>query len=141
TVAFLRCSVRPHDVVFRRILNLPPRGLGERTFEKLQELAEARKLTFVQAAKRVAEADVEPKVVTTIGELFQFLDQLRDSVLTSPTPGEAILAAMAQIGYRDFLRKISADGVGAEKRWKIVELFAGVVDRYFRTRPRTVEQL
>jgi DNA helicase-2/ATP-dependent DNA helicase PcrA len=142
-LAFIRCCIRPHDVAFRRILNLPPRGLGEKTFERIHLFAEGQRLSFVAAARRATEAGCDPKSVAAIAELFQFLDKLKATLLQPGNPGAAVIAALETLGYRAFLKQLSPDGVAAERRWKVIETFGGVIDRFFQRRdrtPKTVQQ-
>jgi DNA helicase-2/ATP-dependent DNA helicase PcrA len=50
-LSFLRCSVSPHEVALRRIINTPPRGIGDATIEKITEFCEKEKLNFVKTAR------------------------------------------------------------------------------------------
>jgi len=46
-IAYLRLVYNPKDEIsLRRVINLPPRGIGEKTLEKLAELARMSDLTF-----------------------------------------------------------------------------------------------
>lgn len=136
-LAFLRCTFRPHDVALRRILNLPPRGIGEKTYEKLQAFAEANKLSFVDATRRADKAELELKSVTAIGDLFAFLERLKQAVMTKEKPGEALAEQLLLLGYRDHLRTISTDPASGDKRWRTVDIFGNILNRYFSTRERT----
>ncbi len=51
-LAYLRLLVNlDDDTAFERVLNLPPRGVGERTLASIRELATAQQISLYQAAK------------------------------------------------------------------------------------------
>ncbi len=140
-LAFLRCALRPHDVAFRRILNLPPRGIGEKTYDKIQAFAEFNKLSFVDAARRADKAELDLKTITAIGDLFAFLERLKAAVMTKDKPGEAFADELMRLGYRDHLRTISTDPTSGDKRWRAVDIFGSFLNRHFSTRDRTEKNL
>jgi len=51
-LAYLRLALNPNDdSAFERVVNVPPRGIGDRTIEKIKELAEHQKTSLWLAAK------------------------------------------------------------------------------------------
>ena len=52
-LAFIRCSLHPTEVGFRRIINLPSRGVGEKTLEIIEETSNT--LEFHQRARLWAQ--------------------------------------------------------------------------------------
>jgi DNA helicase-2/ATP-dependent DNA helicase PcrA len=55
-LAYLRLCVNVHDKTsFERIINMPPRGIGEKSLEKISEVAELRECSLWNAAKLVVE--------------------------------------------------------------------------------------
>jgi DNA helicase-2/ATP-dependent DNA helicase PcrA len=60
-VAYLRLLVNPRDdVALRRVINVPTRGIGEKSLEDLERLAAARGLTLLEAL-RAGEVTAELK--------------------------------------------------------------------------------
>ncbi|NED89610.1 hypothetical protein G3I76_57245, partial [Streptomyces sp. SID11233] len=56
-LAYLRVLANPEDSVpLRRILNVPKRGIGERSEAMIDALSQRERITFPQALKRVDEA-------------------------------------------------------------------------------------
>jgi DNA helicase-2/ATP-dependent DNA helicase PcrA len=61
-MAFLAVACNPTDeVALRRIINVPPRGIGDTSVERLVQHAEQHKLTLWQALRAAASIDALPK--------------------------------------------------------------------------------
>lgn len=77
TLSYLRLLVNPaDDVSFRRVINVPKRGIGDGTLDKLQRFANAYGLSLFAAAEKAHQAGVAGKTVKAIAEFVQMLDQL-----------------------------------------------------------------
>ncbi len=76
-LAYLRLLVNPHDdVSLERVINVPKRGIGAGTVEKLQALANQYGLSLFQAMERAGEAGVSGRTLTSISGFVQMLDNL-----------------------------------------------------------------
>jgi DNA helicase-2/ATP-dependent DNA helicase PcrA len=76
-LAYLRLLVNPHDdVSLERIVNVPKRGIGAGTLEKLQSLANQYGLSLFQAMERAGEAGVSGRTLTSISSFVQMLENL-----------------------------------------------------------------
>ncbi|MFP5440091.1 MAG: DNA helicase II [Gammaproteobacteria bacterium] len=61
-MAYLRLiEHRDSDAAFERVVNVPPRGIGEKTLETLREHARAQKITLWRAALECTRPDPERK--------------------------------------------------------------------------------
>ena len=75
-LAYLRLLENPHDdTSFLRVVNFPPRGIGARSLEQLQDAARAS-----GSSLRVAAALVGGKAGTSIGAFCAKLDVLREQI-------------------------------------------------------------
>ena len=64
-LAYLRLVANPEDAVaFRRVLNVPPRGIGARTVEELERLAAERRLSLAGALDAVVDEALLPARAT-----------------------------------------------------------------------------
>ncbi len=64
-LAYLRLLVNPSDVLsLQRIINLPPRGIGEKTLSRLSEFANEASIPLFQALLRAGEISDLPKRMT-----------------------------------------------------------------------------
>ncbi len=81
SLAYLRVLVNPDDSVsLARIINVPARGIGNTTIEKLEELARERKISLWQAIGLACrEGSVGPSVVKKLVPFFQLVEGLRDT--------------------------------------------------------------
>ncbi len=132
-LAYLRCSLSPNEVAFRRVLNTPTRGIGETTVEKLNTHATTLGFKFHVAARNWKKTDIAPKIGENIDGFFKILDRLPDDILRGdPTKsvGETLIAKLREIGYRDHLGQTSKDGQALDKRWNIIEIFCRVLDAF-----------
>lgn len=76
-LSFLRLIMNPaDDISFRRVINVPKRGVGDGTLDKLQGFANAYGMSLFQAAEQANQAGVSPKTVRAIAEFVQMIDQL-----------------------------------------------------------------
>jgi DNA helicase-2/ATP-dependent DNA helicase PcrA len=101
-LAYLSLIQNPDDIVsLSRIINVPPRGIGEKTLEKIIRLGKGAQ-------------DEIPKY----GEFSKELDELRQFNAESPPLDELIEKIMKATGYREYL----ADGtVESEGRLENIE--------------------
>lgn len=108
-LAFLRLSESPDDPLgneaFRRVVNTPPRGLGDRTVEEIEAHAAWRRVSLLIA---VETADLPPRARAAA---LAFADAVRSAV---PRQGEAVAGRLSLLlkrtGYRQWLRGSAAEG-------------------------------
>lgn len=132
-LAYLRCSLNPNEIAFRRIINAPSRGIGETTIDRLNAHAEAIGFKFHVAARNWRNAGIQEKIGESIEGLFKLLDRLPDEILRGDlarTPGELLLVKLREIGYRDYLSNTCKDMKTLDKKWMIIETFCRVLDGF-----------
>ena len=78
-IAYLEVIANPvNDLKFERIINVPKRGLGDTTVQRLHTLARARSIPLYQAAREIIETDeVGAKARKTLAELVATFDRWR----------------------------------------------------------------
>lgn len=75
-LAYLRLIANPDDdISFRRVINVPKRGIGQATIEKLENYAKTHGLSLYQAAGECEQAGLSPRAA---GKVLQFVAQLDD---------------------------------------------------------------
>lgn len=134
-LAYIRCSISPNEVAFRRILSTPPRGVGETSIDRLAQWSEQQGLKFHVAARKWKIAGVQERVGEALDQLFESLDGLPEMILTQTgkdgdSPGRRLLGYLDQIKYREHIRNLHKDGDAFEKRWMVLEVLARVLDSY-----------
>ncbi len=104
-LAYLRLLVNPDDSLgMKRIINVPARGLGATTVQRLEGFAVAEKISLGEAGRRAAEKNLLPaKQVAALKGLMDILERLRGLVETS-TVADLITATIRETGYADDLQ-------------------------------------
>ena len=83
-LAYLRLIAAPaDDGAFLRVVNFPPRGIGARTLEQLQDAARAHEATLWQVAAGGALAG---KAGTSLSGFVRLVSALRDATKALPLP-------------------------------------------------------
>ena len=78
-IAYLEVTANPsNDLKFERIINVPKRGLGDTTVQRLHTLARARAIPLYQAAREIIETDdIGAKARKTLSDLVTTFDRWR----------------------------------------------------------------
>jgi DNA helicase-2/ATP-dependent DNA helicase PcrA len=122
--AYLRLALSPaSDLDLERIVNRPPRGIGEKTVERLRAHAAGRGLSLYQAiGERDQIEGLKPQARRALGELFDLL-----TALAAETPsldaGVAVQEALKRSGLLGRLEAERTDEA-AERAENLVELVA-----------------
>ncbi len=103
-LAYLRFIYQPDDLIsFNRIVNLPPRGLGDKSLERFGEFRREQELSLLDAAMRADEVGgLTPKAVNAIQSFGQLIQGLRKDSETRPV-GELLELTLKRSGYLDWL--------------------------------------
>ena len=85
-IAYLRVLVQPDDgLAFERIINVPKRGIGQATVQKLHQAARARDIPLVQAAKALIETDeIASAGRRSLTQLLENFDRWRAKLAEMP---------------------------------------------------------
>jgi DNA helicase-2/ATP-dependent DNA helicase PcrA len=103
-LAYLRFLLNPSDEVsLRRILNVPPRGIGARTLIRLQDIAARERLSLWETVRRMLESDEpSPRERNALAAFSELVGRLRDEALPLP---ELILSVLEATEYYNYLEK------------------------------------
>ena len=122
--AYLRLALSPaSDLDLERIVNRPPRGIGEKTVERLRAHAAARGVSLFHAlGERDAIEGLKPQARRALGEL---LDVLAGLAAEAPglEAGPAVQAALTRSGLLGRLEAERTDE-SAERAENLMELVA-----------------
>ncbi len=134
-LAYLRLVHNPVDrVAFERVVNVPPRGIGEKTLDELERWSESLDLAPFAALELLAEDRQPPRphrlaarAETALLGFHELLSGLIGSSRDRPV-GELLSALLEQIGYRAFLlNEFEEDG---EERWENVQQLLTLAAEY-----------
>jgi DNA helicase-2/ATP-dependent DNA helicase PcrA len=143
-MAYLKHSLSPNEVSLRRIINVPPRGIGDSTIDKLTEFSQKNRIPFVEACQRWEEAEVAPKTGEALQDLLNFIHALPSHILdykVGSSPGQHFVDILQLMGYRQYLFNGAADPATADKRWVVVEIVGRILDAYLGKRGYDIESI
>ncbi|NJL24340.1 MAG: ATP-binding domain-containing protein, partial [Calothrix sp. SM1_5_4] len=139
-LAFIRSAVYPTEVSFRRIINLPARGIGEKTLEAIEAIEAP--VDFHQKARIWAKSNPDEKASTAIHEVFVFLEDFKAKLVHNLKDAEEVLnEELVRIGYREHVVQSYRDPKAAEARWISVNILGRILDGFFKRSGRTMDTL
>ena len=105
-LAYMRCTVsRADDLAFERIANVPKRGLGDSTLQKLHLFARTQNVSLMEAARLLIETDeLKPKTRTSLRDLLTCFDRWTKS-LSGDDHAEVAQQILEESGYTDMWKK------------------------------------
>jgi DNA helicase-2/ATP-dependent DNA helicase PcrA len=124
-IAFLRLVHNPADEVsLHRVINLPPRGIGDKTIMALQSAARGADTTPGAVLMDLARADASPfwsqftgRAALPLADFGAMLSNWRAGI-GRLTVSELFDRILADVNYRDFIDDGSDEGA---ERWENVE--------------------
>ncbi len=144
-LAYIKQSIWPDEVSLRRIINTPSRGIGDQTLEKLAEFAEAHHQDLQTACKNWREVGINEKQGETLDDFFRWLWVFPTRLLEDETLGvtysERFEKLVRETGYRDYLSKISNEGLMFEKKWQVIEIVGRIIESFINRREPTIQAL
>ena len=144
-LAYLKQSIWPDEVSLRRIINTPPRGIGETTLDRLSEYAEQHGKDFASACKAWREAGVPEKIGESIDALQKWLWTFPQRLLSDDACGKTIserfIFLVRECGYRDYLAQSSQEGAVFERRWQVIEIVGRIIESFVQKREASVSTL
>jgi len=99
-LAYLRVLANPSDEVSaRRIVNVPRRGVGDSSVERMVKWARGNGCSFADALAHASEAGVTARAVKGVDRLRELLEELRAMQQSGAGPGQLIEAVVERTGY------------------------------------------
>jgi DNA helicase-2/ATP-dependent DNA helicase PcrA len=128
-LAYLRILVNPKsDVDLLRVINTPPRGIGNTTIERLVAFANGLGITLHDALWRADESkDIAGAAQKRLHGVRELLALLRNR-MTLISPSELLDEILEKTGYREGLR--AEDSPEADARLENLEELIGSIDDY-----------
>jgi len=142
-IAYLRLIHNPFDSLsLMRVINVPARGIGQRTLEELSRWSGEMSVPAYAALQLVAEQEKaedgsgrkHPFASRTVKALLAFLELLNDLIAEAPslTVSDLLTRLLEGIDYRQYLLSEFEDG---EDRWDNVQELRTVAAQYDELAP------
>jgi DNA helicase-2/ATP-dependent DNA helicase PcrA len=129
-LAYLRVLRSDTDAVsYERVINVPARGIGDKSVEGLRRWADTHENSMYAAIEAAGRGEIEgltSRARTAIGEFFALVARLRRRIGVLPLP-ELLDEVLEQSGYRAMLADGSEEG---EDRWANLLELRAVTTRY-----------
>jgi DNA helicase-2/ATP-dependent DNA helicase PcrA len=125
-LAYLRMIVNPRDSVsLRRVINVPPRGIGKATVDKVAAYAEARGMSLYEALGEMLEARLlAGAAASKVKQFYDLSEELRKLTTTSSV-AELIRELILRTG---FLEQYGTAGEDEMRRQNIQEVITAADD-------------
>jgi DNA helicase-2/ATP-dependent DNA helicase PcrA len=123
-LAYMTLAVSPGDpAAFDRVLNVPTRGIGDRTRQAVEALVRERGLSLWEALEAAVrgEAGLRKRAVTALDGFRRIVEELRGRA--DATPRELLEEAIERTGYDDEIAK-EAPHEAEARRENIQELLS-----------------
>ena len=97
-LAYIRCAANPLDEVsLKRVINVPKRGVGETSLDRLDAFAAKQQISFALALRRTSEAGVGGAGAKGIASFVALIDDLEARL--DQGPGAVLRHALEASGY------------------------------------------
>ncbi len=125
-LAYLRVMCNPFDSIsLRRIINVPARGIGATTLERLMSFAESEDIPLIEAIDRVDEV---PKINAGIKGKIRKFAQIFDEFDGDDLPAEALEHILNTTGYRDNFKEQRT--IEAQNRVENIDELMNAISEY-----------
>lgn len=132
-LGYLRLSVNlSDDMAFKRIINVPARGIGKTTVDKLEEYSMTHKLSLTEAAQKACDERLFNAGTTSkIRNFIQLMEELR-SLAKEYTLLDYYQVALEKTGYLAMLTK--EESVEAKARVENLEELSNAMTQFMKER-------
>ena len=134
-LAYLKVIANPRDSIsFRRMINTPPRGLGNVSVERIERFALSEGLDFLEAINRAGEAGLTPTATRSARTIGRFLADLHARI-DELSGGEIARRVIEGTGYLRDLEMEAAKNIEAETRAQNVKELLAAIDESTEQKP------
>lgn len=126
-LAYLRLLYQPQDMVsFRRVINVPTRGIGATTIKQFNAWQESNNLMLQEALERIYEAPITPRAQKAIADFAKMITNLREQ--SQVVPVATLLEQL--IKMTDYYKYLDDGTIQSESRVENVKELLSVAKAY-----------
>ncbi len=141
-LAYVKYVINPQDSVsLKRILNIPERGIGKTTIDRISEYAVTQSISFHDTLQQLHTDIVKltPKAKTGLDQFVRVMHDLRNE-LPKLSPAEFIEKMAKAIKYRDYLVKEEWGESAADEKYENVWQIINMAEKYQQTGDEALRQ-
>jgi DNA helicase-2/ATP-dependent DNA helicase PcrA len=128
-IAYLRLSLNPaSDADLERIINVPARGIGDKTVDRLKDIAAENTESLYQALETALKNAEVPAAAKKKLEAFRGMMEGFRAAVASSTPSELAERVLEETGYKKLL--VDADDAESDARLGNLEELIGAIGDY-----------
>lgn len=121
-LAYLRIINSNDDwVAFNRVINVPTRGVGDTSVQKIINFADKNNLSITKALESINEIGLTPKISSGVKEFYNIITELREKVTTYSLV-DLVDLLIKKSGYENFLNDDTL--MGEERLENLKELLS-----------------
>ena len=131
-LAYLKLALnRADEISLRRVINYPPRGIGDTSVEKLSQHATAKGWSLWEAVERVDGLDgISNPAREGCKQLEGIVGDLRKKLLVQRAPASGVARELCEaIGLKKDIDATSTSANAGARRWGNVEGLFGILGR------------
>ena len=110
-ICYLKVMLNPSDrISWKRIINVPKRSIGDTTISKIEEFADAEKITFYEALKRVNEIPkISSKTKSAVMAFMAFMTSARDMLTEAGYLSKSRIPGAWHYSLKEYVTDILGD--------------------------------
>jgi len=122
-----------HDVALERVINVPARGIGATTVQRLRQVANRERIPILDAARKAGLIETIPKrSAVKVASFVAMYDSL--CVKATATIEDLVLYLIEETGYREYLNQTGDDDQDNDRSANVDEFINAAVE-YDRQHP------
>jgi len=127
-LAYLHLINNPaHDVALQRIINVPPRGIGAKTIERLRHAADEENITLLEASRKAGLiASLPKRSAAKVAAFVALYDAL--CVKATATIEDLVLYLLEETQYREYLQRTADEEQDNSPLANVDELITAAVE-------------
>ncbi|MFH1223714.1 MAG: UvrD-helicase domain-containing protein [Pseudomonadota bacterium] len=126
-IAYLRLVINPNDIVsLNRVINVPSRGIGKNTLERIEKLAAENKTGFYTALSgKIELTGISPAVQKKLGAFTSIIEELKKMNAENYSGSIILRTILDKTNYFEFLKQ--KNGHEADDRIDNISEFLGAM--------------
>jgi DNA helicase-2/ATP-dependent DNA helicase PcrA len=138
-LAYLRLVVNPNDSIsFKRVINVPPRGIGDASIIKLEEYAVEKGISIFEAIKDIADIQyIKENIKTSFLNFYELIKNISEN-RKNMSLTEIVKTILSKTGYIDYWRN-DATSKSDERVENVKELVSAISEFEEKNKNVTLE--